>query len=50
MWLMSCDASCDRNMRNAKGETKQLEVESRKMDERLQELKMAMTREKEERE
>ncbi|KAK2183235.1 hypothetical protein NP493_319g03011 [Ridgeia piscesae] len=47
---MSCDASCDRNMRNAKGETKQLEVESRKMDERLQELKMAMTREKEERE
>ncbi|KAI0216481.1 hypothetical protein LSAT2_031506 [Lamellibrachia satsuma] len=38
------------NMRNAKGETKQLEAESRRMDERLAELKMAMTREKEERE
>ncbi|XP_064615199.1 uncharacterized protein LOC135479306 [Liolophura sinensis] len=38
------------NLRNAKEQTKQLEEESRKMEERLRELKMAMSREKEERE
>ncbi|XP_033759710.1 zinc finger B-box domain-containing protein 1-like isoform X2 [Pecten maximus] len=38
------------NIRKAKGETKQLETESKKMEERLKELRMAMNREKEERE
>lgn len=38
------------NIKKAKGETKQLETESKKMEERLKELRMAMNREKEERE
>ncbi|XP_021346936.1 uncharacterized protein LOC110446221 isoform X2 [Mizuhopecten yessoensis] len=38
------------NIRKAKGETKLLETESKKMEERLKELRMAMNREKEERE
>ncbi|XP_076454240.1 LOW QUALITY PROTEIN: uncharacterized protein LOC143289192 [Babylonia areolata] len=38
------------NMKNAKDTTKVLEQENRKMEERLRELKMAMNREKEERE
>ncbi|KAK7090813.1 hypothetical protein V1264_010564 [Littorina saxatilis] len=38
------------NMRNAKDTTKKMEVENRKMEERLRELKMAMNREKEQRE
>jgi len=37
-------------MKNAKDTTKKLEQENRKMEERLKELKMAMNREKEERE
>ncbi|KAK7454124.1 hypothetical protein BaRGS_00039596 [Batillaria attramentaria] len=38
------------NMKNAKDTTKKLEQDNRKMEERLKELKMAMNREKEERE
>ncbi|XP_023931283.1 zinc finger B-box domain-containing protein 1-like [Lingula anatina] len=38
------------NLKNVQKQTKQLEVESRKMEERLRELKLAMNREKEERE
>ncbi len=37
-------------MRTAKEQTKKLELENRKMEERLKELKVAMSREKEERE
>lgn len=37
-------------MKRAKDETKKLETESRKMEEKLKELRMAMNREKEERE
>ena len=37
-------------MKNAKDTTKKMEQENRKMEERLKELKMAMNREKEERE
>jgi len=39
-----------RRMKNVGEQTKLLEEESRKMEERLQELKLAMGREKEERE
>ncbi|GFR96426.1 zinc finger B-box domain containing protein 1 [Elysia marginata] len=38
------------NMRNARDQTKRLEEDNRKMEERLRELKTVMTREKEERE
>ncbi|CAG2210271.1 ABCC5 [Mytilus edulis] len=38
------------NVKRAKDETKKLETESRKMEEKLKELRMAMNREKEERE
>ncbi|XP_046343129.2 zinc finger B-box domain-containing protein 1-like isoform X1 [Haliotis rufescens] len=38
------------NMRTAKEQSKKLELENRKMEERLRELKVAMSREKEERE
>ncbi|XP_067670285.1 serine/arginine repetitive matrix protein 2-like [Haliotis asinina] len=38
------------NMRTAKEQSKKLELENRKMEERLKELKVAMSREKEERE
>ncbi|KAK3727242.1 hypothetical protein RRG08_049869 [Elysia crispata] len=38
------------NMRNARDQTKRLEEDSRKMEERLRELKTVMTKEKEERE
>ena len=39
-----------RNLRRAKEETRKLEHEGKKMEERLMELKLAMGREKEERE
>ena len=41
---------CFRDIKKAKYETRKLEHEGKKMEERLQELKMAMNREKEERE
>ena len=39
-----------RNLKNARNNTKRLEDENRKMEERLNELKTAMSMEKEERE
>ena len=39
-----------RNLKRAKEETRKLEYEGKKMEERLMELKLAMGREKEERE
>ena len=39
-----------RNLKRAKHETRKLETEGKKMEERLMELKFAMNREKEERE
>ena len=41
---------CCSNIKKAKDETKKLETESKKMEEKLKELRMAMSREKEERE
>ena len=39
-----------RGMQTSKAVTRQLEVDSRRMEDRLRELKVAMNREKEERE
>ena len=39
-----------KNIKNAKATTRQLEMENQRMEERLQELRLAMNREKEERE
>lgn len=47
---MIVNLSYDSNVKRARDETRKLETESRKMEERLAELRFAMNKEKEERE
>ena len=49
IYQYTCHVCCS-NIKKAKDETKKLETESKKMEDKLKELRMAMSREKEERE